>query len=77
MGPNLTGLFAESREVSGYFTPAQELKTLLFDLYGEALIEALEKLVLTWETYADRPGSYPAFVKAKQLLAQLEREAQP
>lgn len=91
MGPNLTRLFAESKhkclydgtdgtEIAAY-DRAQNTRFDLFDRHGEALIEALERLLEENEDYI-RINNLSAMgnvnlVNARELLAQLEEEAKP
>jgi len=80
MGPNLrrlfeykrlTGLKRELKDCATYFKRKQ-----LFDTHGEALIAALDKL--QDECLAsDFNEHWKSYTDARQLLAQLEAEAQP
>ena len=73
MGPNLAELFAD--DTSGAQARLQDI----FDRHGEALIAALEESLHCFQI-TQRVEDYPAnhwAPKAKQLLAQLEAEAQP
>lgn len=85
MGPNLTRLFQIANRGSGFSLETQlsseKMLRKLFDRHGEALIEALERLLEDNEDYI-RINNLSAMgnvnlVNARQLLAQLEAEAQP
>lgn len=80
MGPNLRRLFQDRKDAPypENMKAAGELRQLFSD-HGEALIAALEGALRCFEV-TQRVKDYPTdhwAPKAKQLLAQLESEAQP
>lgn len=81
MGPNLKRLFAEHKNDTVAGERASDWLVDIFDRHGEALIEALERLLEENEDYI-KINNLSAMgnvnlVNARAILALLEEEAKP
>ena len=86
MGPALKQLFETVKQ--NHISDDADVLAAIFDRHGEALIDALEQLVEISESFTNGMqcdhevnmcvcGELRSIRLAKQLLAQLEAEAQP